>query len=399
MNDASERTSAKRGGAKRSVNSPVPLSEDQLKFRADWSRDDCIAELQRIATANQEQVITRNFFRVHATCSESTWNRYFGTFMEFKRAANIVLSRHAHLLEKSIAKHASKDKMRVMNKEKCEWEGNYMRPSSRRFQTVLIGSDMHDIECDPFYRRMFVEAAKRAQPEKIVLNGDILDLTEFGKYVQDPREYKPVLRLSWVHDLLADLRAACPDSEIHYVEGNHEFRLLRHLTEATPAMVTVLSDLHGLTIPALLGLTKHEVNYVARMDLTAWTERDVQSELRKNYVILYDCLLLHHFPEGFNMGYPGANGHHHKHLVRNAYNPIFGPYEWHQLGCGHRRAASYCSGEKWSNGFLLAHVDTTGRRVQMEYIDTTHDHCLLGGKFYERKESESSPSGPNSSRG
>lgn len=395
MTNASERTTAKRSGSKRSVNSPVPMSEDQRKYRPEWSKDDCISELQRIATANPDQVVTRNFFRVHATCSESTWNRYFGTFLEFKRAANIILSRHAHALERSIAKHASKDRMREMNAEKRSWEGAYMRPSSRRFQTVLVGSDMHDIECDPFYRRMFIEAAKRAQPEKVVLNGDILDLTEFGKYVQDPREYKPVVRLKWIQELLRDLRSACPDSEIIYVEGNHEFRLLRHLTEATPAMVTVLSDLHGMRIPDLLGLSGYEVNYIARMDLTAWNERDVMSELRKNYVILYDCLLFHHFPEGFSLGYPGANGHHHKHLVRNAYSPAFGPYEWHQLGCGHKREASYCSGEKWSNGFLMAHVDTKGRRVQMEYVDTTHNHCLLGGKFYERTAAERMVTGPD----
>jgi hypothetical protein len=64
-------------------------------------------------------------------------------------------------------------------------------------------------------------------------------------------------------------------------------------------------------------LTKYEVNFVARADLTAFNESDIKKELKKNYVILYDALLFHHFPEGFNMGYPGANGHHHKHLVRH----------------------------------------------------------------------------------
>jgi UDP-2,3-diacylglucosamine pyrophosphatase LpxH len=85
-----------------------------------------------------------------------------------------------------------------------------------------------------------------------VLNGDIFDLPEFSKYTQDPRHFAPVERIKWVHQFLNDLREAAPDAQIDFVEGNHEFRLLRHLSEATPALMTVLADLHGMTIPTCL---------------------------------------------------------------------------------------------------------------------------------------------------
>lgn len=366
----------------------VPLSEDQRKFHEHWTREDCIAELVRIAKIDDTKVITRNYFRVHSDISESTWNRYFGTFLEFKRQAEIILSRHAHGLERAIAKHASKDKQREMNEQKRGYEDKYARPASGRFQTVLVGSDIHDKSCDPFYRRLFVETAQRVQPEKIVLNGDIFDLPEFSKYTQDPRQYDVVGRIKWVHRFIEDLREAAPNAEITLVEGNHEFRLLRHMTEATPALMTVLSDLHGMTVPSLLGLDKYEINFVARMDLAAFNEADIKKELAKNYVIQYDAVLFHHFPEGRSMGYPGANGHHHKHLVMNQYSPTFGPYEWHQLGSGHIRQASYCAGEKWSNGFLICHVDTHRKRTQFEYIDTSHDHAMIGGRLYVRKPAE-----------
>lgn len=378
---------AEREGIKSGV-SEVPMSEDAAKFRADWTAVDCINELKRIASIDPEKVISRNYFRVHSQISESTWNRHFGTFEEFKRQAGITLSRHAHGIERTIAKHASKDRQREMNEQKTGWEGAYLRPSSRRWQTVAVCSDVHDKYCDPFWRRLFIDTIRRAQPEKVVLDGDIFDLTEFGKYTQDPRKFDPVSRIKWVHEFLHDIRTACPDAEIIFVEGNHEFRLIRHLTEATPALMTVLSDLHGMTVPSLLGLDKYEVNYVARMDLAAFNEADVKKELAKNYVILWDALLLHHFPQGKNMGYPGANGHHHKHLVWHEYSPQFGPYEWHQMGCGHIRQASYCAGEQWSNGFLLAHVDKLKKHTQFEYIDTTFGHAFVGGRFYEREESE-----------
>jgi hypothetical protein len=370
----------------RKPSTEAPLSQDTSKItQADTS--ELIAELQAIALAHPDKVISRNFFRVHSKYAESAWNGAYGTFAEFKRQAGITLSRHAHRLEKDIAKHASKDNQRKMTAEKLSYEGQYLRPDGKRWQTTLVGSDFHDVHCDPFHRRMFIEAAQRIQPEKIVLNGDLFDLPEFGKYAQDPRKYDPVLRIQWVQEFLQDLREAAPVSEVTIVEGNHEFRLIRHLTEATPALMTVLSDLHGFTVADLLGLTEYEVNYVARMDLAAFNERDVREELRKNYVIVHDAVLLHHFPEGSKMGYPGSNGHHHKHLVSSHYSPTFGPYEWHQTGCGHTRSASYCAAEKWSNGFLIVHTDTHTRHSAFEYVDV-RDFCMLGGVFHIRDTAE-----------
>ena len=367
----------------------VPLSEDQRKFHPDWTAADCIAELQRIAGLDTTKVISRNYFRVHSDISESTWNRYFGTFEEFKRQSDITLSRHAHRMERDIAKHASVDKMRTLNAGKREWEGAYLRPSSRRWQTVLILNDVHDIHCDPFWRRVLMDTARRVQPEKIVLNGDIFDLPEFSKHFQDPRSFDLLRRIRWVHEFLGDIREAAPESEIIFTEGNHEARLLRHLGEQTQAMMVVLADLHGFTVPKLLGLDRYEVNYIARVDLTAWTERDIKVQLRKNYVTLYEgSLLFGHFPEMRSMGIPGGSGHHHKHIVWPGYSPTWGPYEWHQIGCGHQREASYCAGEKWGNGFLLAHIDTSTKRTQFEYLDLSHPAAMIGGRHYERTSAE-----------
>lgn len=365
----------------------VPLSEDERKVR-NWTKEQCLRHLREIAEAHPDQVISRNFFRVHSDISESTWNRYFGTFHEFKRQAGIILSRHAHRLEKSIAQHAAHDTIQAMNAQKSEYAGKYKRDKDKRWQIALVGSDIHDIDCCPFYRRMFVEAAKRAQPDVIVLGGDVFDLPEFSKYDQDPREWEPLTRIRWVHTFLRDLRENCPDAEIIFVEGNHEFRFLRNLAEATPALRTVLADLHGFTVPSLLGLDEFEINYVAPADLKAWNQADIKKELRRNWATILGSFIVHHFPDGFSMGYPGCNGHHHKHLVRNGYSPIFGSYEWHQLGSGHKRSAPYCNGEKWSNGFMLAHVDTVNRLTSFEYVDTTHNHAVLGGQIYFRKQEE-----------
>lgn len=367
--------------------STTPLSEDAAKYRSDWTPEDCVNEMKRIAEANPEQFITRNFFRNHAECSESTWSRYFGTFREYKRKAGIVPSRHHHKMELQLATHSSMDTYREMSLDKSGWEEKYRKVDKKRFQTILVGSDIHDKESDPFWVRTFIDTAKRVQPEKIVLNGDVFDLPEFGKYTVDPRTWDVVGRIEWVHEFLRKLRENTPSAEIILIEGNHEYRLIRHLAEATPAMKAILADLHGFTIPKLLAIEEYEIVYIARADLATTTQLDLKSELKRNWMTLYDAVLAHHFPQGRDKGMPGWNGHHHKHIVWPSFSPSFGSFEWHQLGAGHRRKASYTDGEVWGTGFLLAHVDTERKHTAFEYIEI-RDHAVIGGKWYARTERE-----------
>ena len=366
----------------------APLSEIESKFHAEWTAADCIAEMRRLAEAEPDRFWTRMAFRNESRISDATWNRYFGTWDEFKRQAGITLSRHAHRIEKQVAQHASRDKMRATGAERQGWGGTYARPSGARFQTALIYTDVHDIMCDPFYRRTLIDTARRVQPEKLICGGDLFDLPSFSKHTQDPRSYDVIHRIRWVHQFLRELRAAAPNAEMTLIEGNHEARMLRHLAEETPAMMVVLEALHGMTVPRLLGLDEFEMNYVARCDLAAWTVRDQAAELRKNYRVFWECLLVGHYPQMRSMGLAGACGHHHKHELWTHYSPLTGPVEFHQLGGGHRREASYCAGEKWSNGFILANVDTHNRRVAFDYADVTHEHAMIGGQFYQREANE-----------
>lgn len=362
----------------------VPMSESEGKYHAEWTPQDCVNELRRIASIDPEQVITRNYFRNHSGISESTWNRYFGTFEEFKKQAGIVLSRHAKSLERGIAKHASVDEMRRLNQEKAGYEDAYLKPSNKRYRTAVGCSDVHDIECDPFYRAMFIESVLRIQPDRVILAGDIFDLYEFGSYTKDPREWDVMGRIQWVHKFLEDIREASPDSEITFIEGNHEHRLLRHLAEATPALKVVLSDLHGFTVSSLLGLDKFEVNYHGRMDLGTFRQADIKRELARNSLLIDECFLVSHYPTDRKHMIAGFAGHHHKHLVWNIDSLTHGNSEFHQLGGGHGPKCTYTDGGIWNRGFIVCHYDTERLRTQFEYVDVTHDHCVLGGRWYLR---------------
>ena len=185
-----------------------------------WTEAELIHELRNLKLSNPSRHITRNFFRAETQIPDSAWSHIFGTFSEFIRQAGVALSRQQHGLERHIAKHRSVDHYRKAN-ERHNWGSDYARPSSSRFQTILACSDLHDIDCDPFYRRVLMDTIKRVQPDVINIVGDLFDLPEFGKYTTDPRHWDVVGRVEYGHGLLREMREASPNSQMDFEEGNH----------------------------------------------------------------------------------------------------------------------------------------------------------------------------------
>lgn len=369
----------------------ISFSEDEKKFKV-WTPEECINELRRIVESFPAQVITRNFFRVHSNISESTWTGHFGTFSEFKRQASVVPTRHQHNLEKQIAKHAAADHYREIRRDMEQWAHKYVIKDTSRYVKIALAFDLHDRDIDPFYLRVWLDTLKRFQPSIVCFGGDLFDLPEFSRWTQDPRSWDVTGRIRFAHDsILGPTRKAVGDDcQIDLIEGNHEYRLLRHLADATPALRAVLSDLHGLTIPKLLGLDKFQVNYIAQADLAAAAYRqiDLNKELRRNFKIYHEQFLVHHYPYGAKMGMPGANGHYHKHISTPHYSARFGAYEWHQSGAGHRRDADYTEGELWQNGFPLVILDTLRQHTLFDYVTIGESVAVSGGKFYYRTPEE-----------
>lgn len=350
-------------------------------------KTEILLDLQKVAELNEHGNVTRIAYRDHGRFSSYEIEAEFGNFTEAKRQAGVMHTRLQSQLLGQAAKHASFDELRKLNIDRADYGDKYLKPSGKRFQTLMVMSDLHDEDLDPFVRRIFIDTVKRAAPDIIVLGGDVFDLPEFGKYTVDPRTWDVVGRIKAVHDFLEELREAAPDTQIDMIEGNHEYRLLRHLGESSPAIKAVLSDIHGMTVAGLLGLDKYQVRYVARGDLAAWTKGDINRELKKNYEVYFDTFLVDHFPQGIRRGLSGVNGHHHKFEARSFYSQLRGPCQWMQLGCGHRRAAEYCDGHHWNMGFVIVHIDTQEHLAAMNYVPIL-DHAEVGGKFYFRDERE-----------
>jgi len=364
-------------------------NKDSITIRGiDYSKQDCIDDLRSLTNEFPDRRVTRDFYRQHADVPESVWSGLFGTFSEFVKAAGLNNSRYHSKVQNKIAAQAAMDGLRPISEERKNYGNLYKRETGGRWKTLIACSDLHDVECDPFYLRVLNETVKNVGPDVICVDGDLFDLPEFGKYNVDPREWDTVGRVKSGLNILKGLREAAPEAQIDLIEGNHEARLVRHLAESSPALLAILSDMHKFDLRKLLGLDAYEVNYIAEGDLCTFTDHQLRKEMVKNYRVYWKCVLAHHFPHGKDKGMPGFNGHHHQHQVWTRHTARMGSYEWHQMGGGHIREASYCDGSKWNNGFLIVNVDTHTESVVFDYVDVGSTFSVAGGTWYYREPGE-----------
>lgn len=374
---------------KKSLREIALLSEQNKKYDPEATAESCISDLRRLQKEFPLKHLTRNFYRANGIYSEATWNQFFGTFLEFRRQAKLELSRNQHSMERKIAKHASLDEYRNFYKsEVLPYHGKYERiPKQKkgRYKTMLVGSDFHDIDCDPFVLSVFIDTAKRLQPDVIVLNGDVFDLYEFSRFFKDPRHIKIKERFDYVKKyIFGGLREACPRSQIDLCIGNHDYRILHHLADKTPAMKVILADVMGLSMADVFGLDEYEINLVAKLDLHAFNAADITDQINQNYRVYYSTFVCGHFKD-LSLGLSGTSGHTHKPELVFFRNIPMGRMTWANTGCMARIRAEYVGGvEKFMNSFLIATVDTEKRLVIPNPILVPGDTALVEGKLYER---------------
>lgn len=368
-------------------------SEQEKKYDEFASKQDCIDDLNAVQSRFPLSVITRNKYRNEGQYSDATWNQYFGTFHEFRRAARLELSRYQHQLEKQIAKHSSLDHYRDIYADEFEpyLRQDFNKPGdvTRDVKIILSGSDFHDEDCDRFMLRVFLDTAERVQPDVIVLNGDVFDLYEFSRYDIDPRQMKLKDRFDFVkEEIFGPLRTLCPDARIVFLLGNHEWRLLKHLADRTPHMKVLLSDVMGLTLEDVFGVREYEIELHCRWDLAAFMKGDVKSQVKENYVVFYDCFVAAHIAN-FGFGLSGTSGHTHRPDLEVGRNLAAGRISWTVTGSMCRTGAEYVSGfDKAMKGFALFHVDTRTNSVIPENILVPGDLAVVAGKYYERQPGE-----------
>lgn len=366
------------------------LSERTKKHDPSATEADCIEDLRRVQKAFPDKFISRNFYRVEGKYSDSTWDRHMGTFLEFRRQAGLELSRSQHQVEREIAKHKSQDIYREAFAELKTYEKKFLKPQTTlRYKTVMVCSDIHDKQLDPFTWRVFLDTAARVQPDIICLAGDVVDSVEFGRYEFDPRTVNVKEAIEFVKtEVFEKLRNVCPNSEIHWTIGNHDWRIVKLIADKTPYIRVLLSDVVGLSMAKIFDLDKYQINLVCRTDLNAFSPAATRDKIKNNFAVFYDTIVVdHHDDQGFGMS--GCSGHVHRCHMNSTVNLVRGPIHWVTMGAMAKIDFSYAERlSKSHQSFVVWYVDTDKRQANPEHVIFSDNHTVSVGKWYERLDIE-----------
>lgn len=147
------------------------------------------------------------------------------------------------------------------------------------WRTCLVGPDMQigyfrnrGGELEPIHDEgaigIFLAVCADTQPDEIVLVGDNLDLAELSKYRHSNAwvlTTQPTIDRGAL--LAAQLRHACPDARIVWIEGNHEARLSNFILDNAKAAHGIRvgnapDAWPSLSVPALCRFDEHRIEYL-----------------------------------------------------------------------------------------------------------------------------------------
>lgn len=226
---------------------------------------------------------------------------------------------------------------------------------------VVVGQDFHV----PFHNidavDNWIQFCEDEQPEFIIINGDFLDCYSVSKFPKKPNN--PLLQeeLDMGVEILENIRRRCPDSEIWYLDGNHEERLSRLVKEKEG-----LFNLNALKLTNLLELDRLDIKhkeYMCPLELDDLTvvhgdtvskhsayaaKRTIHDDGFKNVIVGHT----------HRMGWYMHDGHQgRKRGLENG-------------GLFSKEQAEYMKGPtNWQNGFCIAYQDPSEDFLQVHPLE------------------------------
>ena len=236
-------------------------------------------------------------------------------------------------------------------------------------ERTVIANDFHGPFRDRLACRLLFGFIAREKPDKIILDGDVVDFYSISKFLKDPGRKDDLQdELNDCYNFLFDLRELVGDTPIIYIEGNHEARLVKYLRSKAPALAT----LDALKIEKLLGFEELNITYeedgVWLGDLFVYHGSLVRT--KAGYTAHAELL---------KNGCSGISGHTH----RDGKAPVRhrgGQLCWWENFCMCDLSPEYVKGiANWTQGWSM--VTTIGKRPDVEPV------AVMGGRYtYRGKE-------------
>ena len=258
-----------------------------------------------------------------------------------------------------------------------------MSKRRRRWESAVVLNDLHIPDHDPKAVALVEKFIAKADPDFVVLNGDILETKAVSKWPRNPTEESLEnlqTEISTAKKWLARIRDLAPSAKIAYIEGNHEHRLKSYLYSNAPA----LAFLDDVSMPALLGLRGLEISYIHTKG-AKWTDTYIR----------WGDLLIGHFDSCSKSagatalklldkyGISLIQAHTHKQATVHAKGLLSGLIGGWENGCLCHLEPDYMAMANWSHGFCIVHKEVGGRFFQVEPISIVDYRMRYGGDFFD----------------
>lgn len=242
-------------------------------------------------------------------------------------------------------------------------------------RAVCFG-DVHIPFHDPKACELLFEFIYDFRPNKIFINGDLLDCWEISKF-DKPLHLEKHLR-DEIKDtvmFLKGLRTIAPRAEIVYIAGNHEFRLETYIARNA-------RELYGLK-----GMSLEE-----QLELDHFKIKFINNHLKENYYRYGHLLIGHWNKANKHAGYTAKNlldekgmsliqGHTHR-LAMVYKRDYDGEKVAIEGGCLCDINPPYCSLPNWLRGFVVIQKDKTGF-FKVTLVEIIENQVMWGDKIYK----------------
>lgn len=241
-------------------------------------------------------------------------------------------------------------------------------------------TDTHVPDHDPAVWVVILEMLEHEQPDEILIMGDFAEVAAFSQHgrFQAAMTHWETEKAA-VREKLQELRDVCHDATITYLEGNHETRIRRYLSDSAPQLVDTL------TLPREFDLDRLNIQ---------WIPEGQQPIFRGNLAILHGhqmgrgkggFLPVNHSKRACELyGAPNrviTYGHVHKHQVWEV--PMYGgPTRAMAIGCSRTLEAPWLLGVSgWRHQVAMSYIQAGGA-VSLYPIDITVDGAVWNGRNY-----------------
>jgi predicted phosphodiesterase len=245
---------------------------------------------------------------------------------------------------------------------------------NKEFTTIVFQSDFQY----PYIDKKVMELAvfkflPDIEPEYYIIGGDGIDFYALSDFNRDPKRALDTQKdIDGWHSVLAKIRNIIPNTEIIYLEGNHEYRLTKYKWSKCPEMAYI----RGLKIENLLGLSELNIRFIPYTKY--WNYKKV-------YFVHGDVISKHSGQTARNMrekwGVNIVHGHSHRTGKSNK-TTLNGNQAGWESGCLCDLNPEYVKGKAdWQHGMSIVQY-YKDKIFYVHNIDIVKYSFIFDGKYY-----------------